>query len=255
MNKISIIIPILNEAEIISGLIEHLIINSSKENISEIIIVDGGSNDGSHEIVSKFVTSSDSDSSKLYREADPETSSGLPRHKIKLMASVKGRAKQMNRGSKQATGNILYFLHADSFPPKHFDQLIIDEIKKGNLSGCFKMKFDNNHWWLQIAGWLTQFSWKACRGGDQSQFISKQLFKKLNGFDEAYSIYEDYELINKLYDKKEFVVIQEWLTTSARRYNAKGIWKLQYHFCMIYIKKMFGASAQELHEYYLKNIN
>ena len=230
MTKISIIIPVLNEAETISDLIQHLLNNSSKENIFEIIIVDGGSSDGSQKIVSKF-------------------------SEVKLITSEKGRAKQMNYGANKASGTILYFLHADSFPPKHYDKLIVSEVDKGNLAGCFKMKFDSNHWWLQLAGWLTQFSWKACRGGDQSQFITKKLFNELNGFDETYSVYEDYDLINKLYAKNQFVVIQELLTTSARRYDANGIWKLQYHFLTIYIKKFFGASAEELHQYYIKNID
>ncbi len=254
-HQISIIIPILNEAETISGLLEHLISNSSNKNIAEIIIVDGGSTDGSQEIVTNFVTSSDSDLSELYRETDSETSSGLPRHKIKLMASEKGRAKQMNQGAKQAIGSILYFLHADSFPPKNFDKLIINEVDIGNLAGCFKMKFDSNHWWLQLAGWFTKFTWKACRGGDQSQFITKDLFEELKGFDETYTVYEDYDLINKLYAKKQFVVIQECLITSARRYDANGIWKLQYHFCTIYVKKFLGASPEQIHQYYLKNIS
>ena len=246
-NKLSIIIPILNEAETISGLIKHLLNNSSIENISEIIVVDGGSSDRSREIVNQTVSSS----------AVKKSQKGLHRARpdIKIFNSEKGRAKQMNLGAKQAKGNILYFLHADSFPPNNFDQLIIDEVEKGNLAGCFKMKFDSNHWWLRIIGWFTKFSWKGCRGGDQSQFITKQLFEKLNGFDEAYSIYEDYDLINKLYAKKEFVVIQKWLTTSSRRYDSNGIWKLQYHFLTIYLKKWFGASAEELHEYYLKNIS
>ena len=252
MTKISVIIPVLNEAESISELIEHLLTNSSKKNI-EIIVVDGGSTDGSQEIVTNLVSSSDSQS-ELYQEADPETSSGLPRHKIKLMASTKGRAKQMNLGAKHVNGGILYFLHADSFPPKHFDNYIIEEVEKGNLAGCFKMKFDSDHWWLKLAGWLTKFKWRACRGGDQSQFITKQLFEELNGFDEGFMIYEDNDLINKLYAKKQFVVIQEWITTSARKYHTNGIWKLQYHFWAIYVKKWFGASPEELHQYYLKKI-
>ncbi len=230
MTKISIIIPVLNEAETISDLLEHLLKNSSKENIAEFIVVDGGSDDSTQEIVSKFT-------------------------ETKLLNSEKGRAKQMNLGAKQATGYILYFLHADSFPPKNFDQLIINGVEKGNPAGCFKMKFDSNHWWLKLAGWLTQFSWKACRGGDQSQFITKDLFKELNGFDESYSIYEDYDLINKLYSENQFTVIQKHLTTSARRYNNNGVWKLQYHFWTIYVKKFFGASPEELHQYYLNNIN
>jgi hypothetical protein len=160
----------------------------------------------------------------------------------------------MNLGAKSSTGNMLYFLHADSFPPKNFDQLIINEVQKGHIAGCFKMKFDSNHWWLKLASWLTQFSWRACRGGDQSQFITKDLFNKIGGFDERFTVYEDNDLINKLYEMNQFVVIQEWITTSARRYNTNGILKLQYHFWMIYIKKWFGASSDELLNYYNKNI-
>jgi len=237
MNSISIIIPMLNEAKTIGKLLEHLIEHSSKENIAQIIIVDGGSTDGSQEQVSSFINS----------KKDLQT-------KLLLLNSAKGRAKQMNFGAKLAIGKILYFLHADSFPPKHFDQLIIDEVNKSNLAGCFKMKFNHNHWWLELASWLTQFHWRACRGGDQSQFITKSLFEALNGYDEQYTIYEDNDLINKLYSRKTFVVIQSWLTTSARRYESHGIWKLQYHFWTIYIKKWFGASAEELHRYYTKYI-
>jgi glycosyltransferase involved in cell wall biosynthesis len=130
MNKISIIIPILNEADIIGKLLQHLLDNSLKENIAEIIVVDGGSTDGSMEMVKAFVTSSDSELSESYREEDPETSSGWTRHNIKFMISPKGRAKQMNLGARNASGNILYFLHADAFPPKDFDNYIIQEIKK-----------------------------------------------------------------------------------------------------------------------------
>lgn len=226
---LSIIIPILNEEATIGKLLVHLTENSSRETISEIIVVDGGSSDNSESIIKQF-------------------------DDVKFIISEKGRAKQMNTGAKNAQGNILYFLHADSIPPKHFDQLIIDEVNIGNMAGCFKMKFDSTHWWLKLAGWLTQFRWRACRGGDQSQFITKELFNQIGGFDERFEVYEDNDLINKLYKRKQFVVIQHWLTTSARRYEANGIWTLQYHFWMIYIKKWFGASAEDLQNYYKKNI-
>ena len=103
MNKISIIIPILNEADNIQNLLQYLMSNSKEENISELIIVDGGSTDNSQEQIKTFIGSSASKTN------------------IKLLKSPKGRAKQMNLGAKTAQGNILYFLHADSFPPKNFD--------------------------------------------------------------------------------------------------------------------------------------
>lgn len=237
-NRISIIIPILNEVESIELLINHLIANSLKQNISEIIIIDGGSTDNSQSIVANKIK-------------QIELSSAT---NIILLNSKKGRAKQMNTGAKQASGNILYFLHADSFPPNHFCEYIISEIEKGNNAGCFKMKFNSNHWWLKLASWLTHFSWRACRGGDQSQFITKSLFEDLGGFNEDFVIYEDNDLINKLYARKQFVVIQHWLKTSARRYNENGIWTLQYHYWAIYIKKWFGATPEELNQYYIKNI-
>ncbi len=249
-HQLSIIIPILNEADNIENLLNHLFENSSEINIAEIIIVDGGSIDGSQEILRAFISSS---KSKIVLDTE-FSSENFTRTDIKLLTSEKGRAKQMNLGAKLAAGNILYFLHADSFPPKHFDTLIINEVNNQNLAGCFKMKFDHNHWWLHVASWLTHFKWRACRGGDQSQFITKKLFIELNGFNESFTIYEDNDLINKLYAQNEFVVIQEWITTSARRYNVNGIWKLQYHFWAIYVKKWFGASAEELHDYYLKHI-
>ena len=82
----------------------------------------------------------------------------------------------------------------------------------------------------------------------------QELFQKLNGFDEKFPVYEDQDFINKLYSIKEFTVIPKWITTSSRRYESNGIWKLQYHFWAIYIKKFFGASANDLYRYYLKNI-
>jgi rSAM/selenodomain-associated transferase 2 len=228
--NISIIIPVLNEAENIETLLNHLIDHASLNNIVEIIVVDGGSIDGTPSIVENL---------------------GL---NITLLSSKKGRGKQMNVGAKKAKGTILYFLHADSFPPNRYDQLIINEVEQGNLAGCFRLQFDNTHWWLRLASWLTQFSWRACRGGDQSQFVTKALFNDIGGFDESYIIYEDNILINELYRRNQFVVINKKIKTSARLYERHGVWKLQYHFWTIYVKKWFGATADDLYNYYLKHI-
>jgi len=227
---ISIIIPVLNEEASIAQLLKHLSAMAKVKNITEIIVVDGGSTDTTYTLVHKVAE---------YSETP-----------ILFISSEKGRAKQMNTGAKKATSDILYFLHADSFPPQNYDKLIIAEVEKGNLAGCFKMKFDSNHWWLRLASWLTHFKWRACRGGDQSQFITRSLFDEIGGYDESFIIYEDNMLINELYKRNQFVVIQEWLNTSARLYQEKGIWYLQFHFWAIYVKKWLGADANELYAYY-----
>lgn len=229
MNSIAIIIPVLNEAKNISKLLWHLNTQATTNSIKDIIIVDGGSTD---------------DTAKI------STSEGA-----KVISSPKGRATQMNRGAHHTTATILYFLHADSFPPNGFDRMIVHEVQKGNLAGCFKMKFDSSHWWLQLAGWFTKFNWKACRGGDQSLFVTKEFFNELGGFDEGYTIYEDINFINKLYTQKQFTVIQKPIITSARRYRKNGVWKLQFHFWMIYLKKWLGATAKDLEIYYQKHVS
>lgn len=228
-HQISIIIPTFNEANNISNLLYYILQNTSKENIADIIVVDGGSTDNSQKIVSEFES-------------------------ITLLLSKKGRAKQMNLGAKNANGNTLYFLHADCFPPKNFDKHIIEQVEKNNNAGCFIMKFNSKHWWLKLAGLLTRLPFKSCRGGDQSLFISKSLFNTVGGFDENFKIYEDNDLISKLYARKQFIIIQKWLTTSSRHYNTNGIWRLQFHYWIIHLKKWFGASPEKLNRYYLKYV-
>jgi rSAM/selenodomain-associated transferase 2 len=226
---ISIIIPVLNEETGIVRLLDHLKNNSSFPN-NQIIVVDGESTDKTPELVKE--------------------QSG-----VIFISSEKGRAKQMNIGAKRAKFEVLYFLHADSFPPPNFDQLILKEINAGNLAGCFQMKFDIDHWWLNLMGWFTKFNHKACRGGDQSLFITKLLFSELTGFNETFVVYEDNELIGRLYKKKVFKIIPESITTSARKYEEIGVWKLQFYFVNIYLKRLMGASPEELHLYYKSRIN
>lgn len=229
MNKISIIIPIFNEVNSISKLLLHLESEIFQKEAIEIIVVDGGSSDGSQ--------------NKLRANFN-----------VRLIEVGKGRAKQMNAGAKVATGNILYFLHCDSFPPHHFDQIIINEVQKGNLAGCFRLKFDYNHPLLMVSQWFTRFNHISCRGGDQSLFITKNLFEEIKGFNEKYNIYEDNEIISRLYAKKQFVVIPDYIITSARRYRENGVWRLQFHFGIIHLKRRLGHPAESMLRYYKKHI-
>jgi len=230
---LSIIIPTLNEAANLPLLLSHLETAVYEPLGTEVIIVDGQSTDNTLAIVARFK------SSQLT---------------VKSISSAKGRAVQMNAGAKAASGTLLYFLHADSFPPQNFDALIRAQYQMGNLAGCFSMQFDSNHWWLKLAGWFTRFNWKMCRGGDQSQFITASLFKEIGGFNEDYKIFEDNILIAELYKRKQFVVIPNKITTSCRRYGKCGIWNLQYRFWMIYYKHRRGAGPNELYSYYKKHL-
>ncbi|MGB3776586.1 MAG: TIGR04283 family arsenosugar biosynthesis glycosyltransferase [Leeuwenhoekiella sp.] len=232
---LSVIIPVFNEEGRIGNLLKYLTSHSSDIAHLEIIVVDGGSTDRTFE------------EAREYAAAQKYT-------RIRIIKSAKGRAKQMNYGAAVAEGNILYFLHADSYPPLHFDSYINKEVQDGNPAGCFKMRFDSKHWWVRLLSWFTKFNWRACRGGDQSQFITKGLFEEIGGYDEDYIIYEDNILINALYEKKKFVVIPQPLTSSARLYEEKGVWYVQFHFLKIYIKRWQGADAEELYQYYNDHI-
>jgi len=225
---ISVIIPVFNEELCIEKLLVHIKNNSSSKNIKEVLVVDGGSTD-------KTIFLSE-------------------RQNVKILHSDKGRAKQMNVGAKNATGDILYFLHADTFPPKNFDTLIIDAFSKNKKTGCFRMKFDSQSNFLQFFAWFTRLNHKICRGGDQSLFICKDLFASMNGFNEDYIIYEDGEFIERLYKKTSFSILPEKVTTSARKYEQKGMLRLQYHFGIIHLKKGLGKSPEELYAYYKRNI-
>ncbi|MBS3739510.1 TIGR04283 family arsenosugar biosynthesis glycosyltransferase [Mesohalobacter halotolerans] len=229
--KISVIIPTYNEAQGISKTLNELQHRQSEQSlIHEIIVVDGKSDDGTQDIVSKF-------------------------DGIKCISSPKSRPIQMNTGASQARGDILYFLHADCLPPQNFDIYISNGIDQNHLAGCFRMKFDDEHPWIKFISWLTKFKYRACRGGDQSLFVTKSLFEKIGGFDKRYLIFEDHEILGKIYNTTKFCVIQEPLVSSARRFRDKGILKLQLLFWAIYFKKWLGATPEELFSFYKKHID
>lgn len=229
MIKVSVIVPVFNEALHVSKLLKHVLNVAHSPEELEIIVVDGGSTDKTLAVLSAFLM-------------------------IHVVGSEKGRAKQMNTGAQIAKGRILYFLHCDTLPPLHFDQLLVEAVDKGHLAGCFRMKFDYWHPVLLVSQWFTRFNHISCRGGDQSLFVAKTLFKEIKGFDERFRIYEDNEIISRLYAQKQFVVLPATVVTSARKYLQNGVWRLQYHFSIIHLKRRLGHSTESMLAYYRKKI-
>lgn len=228
MSLLSIIIPVLNEENNILKLLEHIKAASFDYKNIEIICIDGGSSD--------------------------QTIVHLKNSEVSYKITSKGRATQMNTGAKMANGDILYFLHADTFPPKHFDLHIRNAVLKNWQAGCFRMQFTPSNIFLDFFAFLARFNLPICRGGDQSLFVTKNLFKTINGFNNTYKIYEDVEFTNRLYKLVNFKILKSKVITSSRRYQQKGFLKLQYHFGIIHLKNLMGKDPKELHNYYLKHI-
>lgn len=227
--KIDIIIPVYNEEKTIGNLLS-ILIERSKGFIGKIIVVDGNSEDKTAEIVKSF-------SDVNY-----------------YLALEKGRAKQLNYGAAQSENEILYFLHADSIPPDSFDEEIINSIKNGFTSGCFRMKFDHPHKLLQFTAWLTKFNNSLCRGGDQSMFVTKKVFEESGRFDENLIIYEDNEILERVMKISKFDVIQKDIITSARRFEENGIVNLYFVFMNIHAAYRLGLPHDRLLKYYKANV-
>ncbi len=66
-------------------------------------------------------------------------------------------ARALDAGAREATGEILYFLHADTFPPESFASQIIEAVTADKASGCFRLRFDHPHWFLKMNAWFTRF--------------------------------------------------------------------------------------------------
>ncbi len=226
--RLSIIIPVLNEEHYLTRLLDFLLNPDANHPIAEIVVVDGGSTDGT-------------------------VQKALERG-VSVLSSPKGRAKQMNLGAQMATGDLLYFIHADTLLPKNFGRYILNAVDTGSHVGCFKMKFESKSLFLRFFAWFTKFNHKICRGGDQTLFISKALFVQAGGYDENYRIYEDNEFIGRIYDLAQFKILPAYVITSARRYDQMGKVKLQFHFGMVHLQYFLGAGPGQLYDYYQRHI-
>ena len=226
---ISVIIPTFNEAVHIKATIEKISQCDEGGLIKEIIISDGGSADDTVAITNSIGVKA-------------------------VISPKKGRAAQMNYGASFATENILYFLHADTIPPKNFTADILRAIEDGYGAGCFMLSFDYNHWLLKANCWFTRFDIDAVRFGDQSLFVKRKIFKKAGGFDEKHIVLEDQHIVKQIKKISRFTVIKKPMLTSARKYLENGIYKTKGTFYLIYFMYRVGFSQQKLVATYRKLI-
>lgn len=216
----SIIIPTYNEAEQIANTISNTrAANANQE--TEIIVVDGGSTD---------------DTIRIAEQCQATV----------VKSERKGRAAQMNTGASIARHEILYFLHADSVPPNNFTTQILSAYQDGVKSGCFRLAFDYDHWFLKANAWFSRFNMNAVRFGDQSLFVTKDVFQKSGGFREDLVIMEDQEIIHRIRKFGKFKVLKGVIRTSARKYLDNGVYRMQGIFYRIWALYYLGFSQEKL---------
>jgi rSAM/selenodomain-associated transferase 2 len=217
---ISIIIPAFNEGDQIAQTISKTHAANGAQEI-EIIVVDGGSSD---------------DTVSVAEQCGATT----------LISERKGRAVQMNTGASAAKGDILYFLHADTIPPQNFTSHILQARHRGAVSGCFRLAFDYEHWFLKANCWFTRFDVNAVRFGDQSLFVTKEVFHQCGGFREDLLMMEDQEIISRIKKQGKFTVMKAAATTSARKYRDNGVYRMQAIFYRIWFLYYLGYSQRHL---------
>ncbi len=236
MHKLSIIIPVLNEAEILSSSLQALLLLQARG--VEIIVVDGGSQD---------------ESCQLIREAG-----------LTLLVAPRGRAKQMNVGAQQASGDVLLFLHVDTQLPAQADAIILQQFNFSHGSNARHTLSTRHKVWgrfaVRISGpakmlavisffmnlrcWLTGIA-----TGDHALFMSRAAFNEVGGFPEQ-PLMEDVALCARLKKLSSPLCLSDKVITSGRRWLTRGIWPtifLMWRLRWLYWR---GVSPQKLAKEY-----
>lgn len=195
--SVSVIIPALNESENLKRLLPLLL----QESPGEIIVVDGGSDDDTVSVAESLGA--------------------------RVIRAERGRGLQMNAGAREASGEFLLFLHADTTPPEGWPLLVAETlIRPGVPLGAFSFALSESVRGKRIMESLVAL---RCRVfgtpyGDQGLFVRKRLFHALGGFTE-WPILEDLEFVERLGKLGKVVVTEEKVLTSARRWQTRGVWR------------------------------
>ncbi|MBH8560501.1 TIGR04283 family arsenosugar biosynthesis glycosyltransferase [Hymenobacter negativus] len=199
--KLSVIIPTFNEAPNIARLVAELCRHDASGAV-EILVVDAHSPDGTAE---------------LARQAGATV----------LLSPKPGRAAQMNHGAAHATGDVLYFVHADVSIHPDYVVTIGQAVAQGYAAGCYRFRFDSSSLLLRINSYGTRFKGIMSRGGDQTLFITRELFRQLGGFNERFVVMEDFEIIQRIRRVASFLIVPQDVLVSARKYRNNSWLRVQ----------------------------
>lgn len=208
--RLSIVMPVLNEAAAIASVLERLA--ALRRGGAEIIVVDGGSNDA--------------------------TSSLAAPHCDRVIAAPRGRALQMNAGAAAAKGDVLLFLHADTQLPPDAGRLIRDGLADGrHVWGRFDVRIDGLRALAIVAAAMNLRSRiTGIATGDQAMFVTRAAFERAGGFPEI-ALMEDVALSARLRKLSRPFCIGARAVTSGRRWQSRGtlrtillMWRLRFDY-------------------------
>ena len=211
---ISVIIPAYNEEEALPTTLRHLLKMSGRY---EVLVVDGGSRDSTVQVASQHT-------------------------RVQVVSAPKGRASQMNVGAKQAQGEWLLFLHADTcLPEDALTRLNGPEMDARVDAGGFLHRFSGSDWRLRMISALDNFRSARSRViyGDQALFVRRVLFERLGGFPEV-PILEDVAFCQKLLCVTTPVLLAPPVVTDARKFIKMGIWRSFARVLLIILHVEFG---------------
>jgi rSAM/selenodomain-associated transferase 2 len=217
--RLSIIIPVLNEADGLESLLASL--QAWRGDGCELIFADGGSRDGSREAASGLCDG--------------------------LVEAPRGRASQMNAGARVAHGDALLFLHADTRLPADAPDLVRAALEGGALWGRFDVRIVGRSRWLPMVSRMVNWRsrWTGVATGDQAIFIRRDVFERCGGFADM-PLMEDVELSKRLRRLAPPACLQGPALTSGRRWDKHGAWRTILLMWRLRAEYFFGADPRRL---------